>query len=109
MKELAVRFLRLGAVRVPLPLWWQLVIQRDPKPLLGLPQLQVSGDGKVAVTVAFWYLYCLFFFVVFVLGITLSHTRGGRILCNFGLLTTEMTIKATTLFFLDDISVSERG
>lgn len=29
---------------------------------------------------------------------SLSHTRGGRILCNFGLLKTEMTIKATTLF-----------
>lgn len=32
------------------------------------------------------------------LSISLSHTRGGRILCNFGLLKTEMTIKATTLF-----------
>lgn len=30
-------------------------------------------------------------------------------MCNFGLLTRENTIKATTLFFLDEISVSAGG
>lgn len=55
-------------MRVPLPLWWQLVIQRDAKPLLGLPQLQESWNGKVAVygCVLVVVLFFFFFVAVFV-------------------------------------------